>query len=79
MNGIKLTALKAGAAGIVISIEGGTLLIKRLDALGIRPGVKITKRSAQLMRGPVTVAVGNAQVAIGHGMAGRIILKSTDG
>lgn len=78
MNGIKLTALKAGTAGTVVSIKGGAHLIKRLEGLGIRPGVKITKRSAQLMRGPVTVAVGNSQVAIGHGMAGRIILKTAE-
>jgi ferrous iron transport protein A len=76
MNGIRLTALKAGTEGIVVSIEGGTAMTKRLDALGIRPGVKITKRSSQLMRGPVTVAVGNSQVAIGHGMASRIILQT---
>jgi ferrous iron transport protein A len=75
MNGERLTALKAGTTGTVVAIEGGAMLSKRLDALGIRPGVNITKRSSQLLRGPVTIVVGNAQVAIGHGMAKRILMN----
>lgn len=71
----KLTALKAGASGTVVAIEGGALLVKRLEALGIRPGVHIIKRSSQLLRGPVTIVVGNSQLAIGHGMAKRILLR----
>lgn len=76
MNGKRLTELKAGTSGTVVAIDGGTGLTKRLDALGIRPGVNITKRSSQLLRGPVTIAVGSSQVAIGHGMAKRILLQT---
>jgi len=76
MSEQRLTVLKSGMSGTVVSIDGGALLIKRLDALGIRPGVHITKRSSQLLRGPVTIAVGNSQVAIGHGMAKRILLNT---
>ena len=76
MNGERLTTPKSGTSGTVVAIEGGAHLVKRLDALGIRPGVQITKRSSQLLRGPVTIAVGNSQVAIGHGMAKRILLKA---
>jgi len=78
MEGQKLTALKAGASGTVVAIEGGALLARRLEALGIRPGVHIIKRSSQLLRGPVTIAVGNSRLAIGHGMAKRILLKTKD-
>jgi len=48
---------------------------RRLEALGIRPGMKVTKVSSMLFRGPVTLRVGNAQVAIGFGMANRIIVE----
>jgi len=48
---------------------------RRLEALGIRPGMKVTKISSMLFRGPVTLRVGNAQVAIGFGMANRIIVE----
>ena len=48
---------------------------RRLEALGIRPGMKVTKVSSMLFRGPVTLRVGNAQVAIGFGMANRILVE----
>ncbi len=50
-------------------------MVNRLSALGIRPGKRITKISAMLMRGPVTVQVDRAQVAVGFGMASRIIVE----
>ena len=50
-------------------------MISRLNALGIRPGQRITKVSSTPMRGPVTIKIGNAQVAIGFGMANKIIVE----
>ena len=73
---ITLRQLGAGQSGVVANIEGGHGLVNRLNALGIRPGKRITKVSSMLMRGPVTIQVGNAQVAIGFGMANRIIVKA---
>jgi len=64
-----------GQTGTVIGILGGRGLIQRLEALGIRPGKKVTKISSTLLRGPVTLRVDNAQVAIGFGMANRIIVE----
>jgi ferrous iron transport protein A len=64
-----------GQTGTVVEIQGGTGLINRLIALGIRPGLKVTKIGAMFMRGPVTIQVGNAQVAVGFGMANRVIVK----
>jgi ferrous iron transport protein A len=76
MSAVNLTMMKAGTVGTVVRIDGGQALIKRLSDLGIRPGVKIIKKSSQLMRGPVTMAIGNSQVAIGFGMAKKIILET---
>jgi ferrous iron transport protein A len=42
--------------------------------MGIRPGKKVTRVGSALMRGPVTIKVGNARVAIGFGMAGKIMV-----
>ena len=75
MNRIDLTKMKSGARGTVVGIAGGHGTAKRLDALGIRSSVSITKISSQLLRGPVTVAVGNAQIAIGFGMARKIVVE----
>jgi len=59
----------------VFQIQGGRGLINRLNALGIRPGQRVTKVGSTFMRGPVTIQVGNAQVAIGFGMANKIIVR----
>jgi ferrous iron transport protein A len=62
----------------VSEIRGGQGLVNRLYALGIRPGKKITKVSSLFSNGPVTILVDRAQVAIGRGMAGKIIVTSED-
>ena len=72
---LNLTQLKSGQSGVVIEIQGGLGLIHHLDSMGIRPGKKITKTSAQFWRGPQTVKVGNLQIAIGFGMARRILIE----
>jgi len=78
MTGGKLVTLRqmqSGQSGRVVQIQGGHGLVNRLSALGIRPGKRITKVSAMLMRGPVTIQSGNTQVAVGFGMANRIIVE----
>jgi len=60
---------------MVIQVSGGHGLVRRLEALGIRPGKRITKVSSMFMRGPVTLQIDRSQVAIGHGMAGRILVE----
>lgn len=78
MNKVALTELKPGQKGKVIEINSGRGMINKLEALGIRPGVEITKVSAQFMRGPVIVSVGNTQIAIGFGMARRVVVELKD-
>jgi ferrous iron transport protein A len=72
---ITLAQMKQGQSGTVIQIKGGRHLVNRLNALGVMPGKKITKISSMLMRGPVTIEVDRVQVAMGFGMASKIIVK----
>ena len=72
---LPLSQIETGQSGIVFQIQGGRGLMNRLSSLGIRPGKKVTKVSAMFMRGPVTIQLGNAQVALGFGMADRIIVE----
>jgi ferrous iron transport protein A len=72
---ITLRQIQAGQSGVVAYIEGGHGLVNRLNALGIRPGKRITKVSSMLMHGPVTIQLDSTQVAIGFGMANKIIVK----
>jgi len=72
---ITLRQMQAGQSGTVAQIQGGHGLINRLSALGIRPGKKITKVGSMFMRGPVTVQLDSTQVAIGFGMANKVIVE----
>ncbi len=68
---LTLAEMRSGQTGTVVEVLGGHGLVRRLDALGIRPGRKVTKLSSALFRGPVIIRVNNTQVAVGFGMAGR--------
>jgi ferrous iron transport protein A len=70
-----LTELDGGKEGRVVEISGGRAIRQKLDALGIRTGMKIKKINSQILRGPVLVQSGNTKIAIGCGMAGRIIIE----
>jgi len=72
---VTLAQLPTGQSCIVVEILGGRGMINRLSALGIRPGLRVTKVGAMFMRGPVTIQIGNTQVAIGFGMANRVIVE----
>ena len=67
--------MEAGQSGTVVGITGGHGLSRRLEAMGIRPGRKITKVSSTFLRGPVTVKVDHTQIAIGFGMANKIVVE----
>ena len=73
---LTLAEMKTGQTGTVVEVLGGHGLIRRLDALGIRPGRKVTKLSSTLFRGPVMVRVNSTQVAVGFGMARRIMVEA---
>ncbi len=72
---ITVRQMHAGQSGMVIGVTGGSGLVSRLYSLGIRPGKRITKVSSVFLRGPVTVQVNQSQVAIGFGMAGKILVE----
>jgi len=72
---LTLAEMRTGQTGTVVGVMGGHGLIRRLDALGIRPGRKVTKLSSTLFRGPVILRADNTQVAVGFGMARKIIVE----
>jgi ferrous iron transport protein A len=73
-----LNELRPQETGVVHHIAGGQGLLHRLDALGIRTGKRVTKISSMLLRGPVTVQVDRATLAIGSGMAAKILIEVDD-
>lgn len=69
-----LTELKVNENGTITEIRGGSSVTNRLGALGIIPGQKIKKISSMFSRGPVTVQVNRSQIALGFGMASKILV-----
>ena len=76
MAPIPLTKLKKGAKAKVIEITAGKQLALRLSHLGLRHGGHLTKISAFALRGPVTVKVGATTIALGHGMAEKVMVSA---
>ena len=71
-----LTELKPGEQGIVAALHGGRGLQARLRSLGVIEGQTVRKLSAMAWGGPVVVEVKRTQVAIGRGMASRILVRT---
>ena len=78
MKNLDLTQLDEGESGVVVDIQGGYGLTRRLESVGIRVGKKVTKVSSQFMRGPVTIRIDNFQVAIGFGMARKVLVEKEE-
>jgi ferrous iron transport protein A len=72
---VALTEMQAGQTGTVVEVAGGCGLSGRLDAMGIRPGRKITKISGMVLRGAVTLQVDSTKLGVGFGMASRILVE----
>ena len=72
---VSLARMQTGQSGVVVQFQGGHGMANRLNALGIRLGSRVTKVGSMFMRGPVTIQVDRVQVAIGFGMARRIIVE----
>jgi ferrous iron transport protein A len=72
---IDLTKMQHGESGVVTEIQGGHGLARKVQSMGLRPGKKITKVSSHFWRGPQTVEVDNIQLAVGFGMAKRIMVE----
>jgi len=71
---IDLTQLQPGETGIVEEMQGGHGFIRKLQSIGVRSGKRITKVSSHFWRGPQTVEVDNIRIAIGFGMAKKIMV-----
>ena len=69
---MRLTEMRIGQKGTIVKIIGGTGSLAKLEALGIRIGAEVVKKSALIARGPVIVAIGGTEIAMGYGMAQKI-------
>jgi ferrous iron transport protein A len=66
--------MKTGARGKVVEVMGGHGAMAKLSAQGIVPGMVVVK-TGELKGGPVLLKVGGAQVALGRGIAKRVVVE----
>jgi len=59
----------------VIDIKGGSGIRQRLSQMGIHPGDEITMLRYGALRGPILIEIHGSQVALGRGIASRIIVE----
>lgn len=74
---VPLERLNPGAVGYIGALEGGHRFISRLAALGFTPGAPVTV-VRNYGHGPIIVQVRGAQIALGRGEAGRILVHRED-
>jgi len=72
----RLVEMTPGEQGIVFEIRGGGSVKRRLEAIGIRPGVTIAKLTGSPFSGPVVVKIRHMRLAIGYGMASKIMVTA---
>ena len=70
-----LATMAKGRTGRILEVRGGECLRQRLEVLGIRPGRSLTKVSNAFLKGPVLVQLGTARVAVGFGMAAKVLVE----
>jgi len=73
---IVLTQAVIGQPLLLVKIDGGKDVNRRLIELGLTPGVKL--RLIQDSGGPVILAVRDSRIALGRGMANKIIVSPVE-
>ena len=72
---LSLAQLLPGQSAKVVNIEGGRGLRQRLENLGIREGGIVKKERVVFTFGPIIVKAGSTQIALGRGMASKVIVE----
>lgn len=70
-----LTDFEIDANLTVLNVNAGFFAKRRLSNLGILTGVKIIKKRAAPLRGPIELIVKGSSLAIGRGLATKIVVK----
>ena len=76
-NVLPLSDLPAGTDGTVVSLSGGRAFQNRLVSMGLNIGCGVrVLRGSDGIGGPALVALGQTRLAIGRGMAKRILVST---
>ena len=70
-----LTDLRNGRTAKIVGLEGGKGFRRKLRTIGIREGKMVKLVTTHPIGGPIVIDVEGEQVAIGRGMAKRIMIE----
>ena len=68
-----LSSVKPGNEVTILDINGGRGIRSKLYSMGLVPGTKLTVLNGNT-NGPVMISIRDSRLAIGHGMAQKIIV-----
>jgi Fe2+ transport system protein FeoA len=71
----RLVDLNLNENGIVVSLDCGKNAMQRLLDMGLTPGTKIKVTRKGFFRGPVGITLRNSSIAIGYGLASKILVE----
>ncbi|MEM0253021.1 MAG: FeoA family protein [Candidatus Bathyarchaeia archaeon] len=74
---VSLLSLDEGERGIFVRAIGGYGLVRRLADMGLTPGAEVKIVRKCVFGGPVEIEVRGVTIAIGRGIAARIMIKPT--
>ena len=70
-----LSMVAPGQEVELLAVHGGWGIRRRLAEMGLNPGVKIRVMQSNFWGGPIIVAVRDTRLALGRGMAHKIMVK----
>jgi ferrous iron transport protein A len=69
-----LTIVQPGRSVRIVSVNAGHGLQGRLSAMGLVPGAEVTVLQ-NCLRGPFLLGLGGGRIALGRGVANRIVVE----
>jgi Fe2+ transport system protein FeoA len=74
---VVLTDLREGEKSAMVLAFGGHRMVRRLAEMGLTPGTEVTVVRSAPMHGPIEISVRGVSLALGRGIACRVLVKRT--
>jgi ferrous iron transport protein A len=71
---ISLVDIDDGQSAVIIAVNGGRMLSKRLADLGLTTGTEIKVLRRTLFSGPVQIEASGSRLVLGRGLAAKILV-----
>lgn len=75
VNVVDVTQLGLGKSARIVELQGGRQTVGKLQAMGVIVGATVVKKSASPLHGPIVLVKGSLSVAIGFGLAKKVLVE----